>query len=73
MGGRMSASHEPLQAIGEQMRAASAPMQELGAQMKVLGEEQGRLSRAADASVKSVIDRALREGKAERSDRMSAY
>jgi beta-lactamase regulating signal transducer with metallopeptidase domain/predicted nucleic acid-binding Zn-ribbon protein len=73
MGSRMSASHEPLKAISEQMREASAPMKELGEQMKVLGEEQGRLSRAADASVRTVIDRALREGKAERSDRISAY
>ena len=72
-GERMRAAHAPMQALGEQMREAGEPMQALGEKMRVLGKQQERLSRQADATVRTVIEQALRDGKAERSDRLMAY
>ena len=77
LGAQMSAeseglrsAHEPMQRLGEKMRAEGEPMREIGEKMGVLGKEQERAARQADAKVQGVIERALREGKAERSDRL---
>lgn len=73
LGAQMSAesetlrsAREPMQQLGEKMRAEGEPMRELGEKMGVLGKEQERAARQADAQVQQVIERALREGKAER-------
>ena len=66
-GDHMRSAHEPMQQLGEKMRAEGEPMREIGEKMGALGKQQERLARQADAQVQQVIERALREGKAERS------
>lgn len=70
--GRLREMHAPMERLGAQMREAGEPMRELGEKMKVLGEEQERLAHQADARVQQLIERALREGKAERAAHVSA-
>jgi beta-lactamase regulating signal transducer with metallopeptidase domain len=57
IGARMSA-------LGEQMGKLGAQMGTLGAEQGRLGAEQGRIAAEADRKVKSIIDEALRDGKA---------
>jgi len=61
---QMDAAHKPMEALSRQMEEASKPMQALGQQMEVLGQQQEKLSREADRVVRTLIDDALKSGKA---------
>lgn len=63
-GAKIAASHAPMKDISRQMAEASKPMAELGRRMGELGGEQAKASRAAEATMKSLIEEALKNGKA---------
>ena len=61
---RMQAAHEPIQALSREMEQASKPMEALSQQMEALGRQQEKLSRQADRTIRTLIDDALKTGKA---------
>lgn len=61
---RMQAAHEPIQALSREMEQASKPMEALSQQMEALGKQQEKLSLQADRTIRTLIDDALKTGKA---------
>lgn len=70
-GEQLERAHQPMEALGKQMEVAGKPMEALGDKMEVLGEQMDVLSKEADRKVKRLIDEAIRNGKAVRTDSIS--
>lgn len=64
LGSELERVHAPMQTLGEEMEVAGKPMEDLGAQMEVLGKEMEVLSDTANRQTLTLIDQALRDGKA---------
>lgn len=65
LGTELERVHAPMQTLGEEMEVAGKPMEDLGAQMEALGKDMETLSDAANRQTLTLIDQALRDGKAE--------
>jgi phage-related tail protein len=66
LGAQLETVHAPMEALGREMELAGKPMEALGAQMEVLGKQMEALSDAANRETLSLIDQAVRDGKAQR-------
>ena len=62
---RMEQQRAPMRANTEEMNATSAPMNRIGEQMSAVGKRIEREARVADRQVRSLIDEAYRDGRAE--------
>lgn len=69
-GRQIEVAHAPMEAIGKEMEVASEPMEALGDQMSLLGDQMEKLSDSANRQTLSLIDRAVRDGKAEAIERL---
>jgi beta-lactamase regulating signal transducer with metallopeptidase domain/predicted nucleic acid-binding Zn-ribbon protein len=62
---RMAEQAAPREALAREMEAASAPMQDIGERMQGVGERIERAAHVADRQVRTLIDQAYRDGRAE--------
>jgi Zn-dependent protease with chaperone function/predicted nucleic acid-binding Zn-ribbon protein len=62
---RMAEQAAPREALGREMEAAGKPMHDIGEQMQGVGARIERAARVADGQVRSLIDQAYRNGRAE--------
>lgn len=65
MSARMAEQAAPREALAREMEAASKPMNSIGERMQGVGQRIERAARAADRQVRSLIDQAWRDGRAE--------
>jgi beta-lactamase regulating signal transducer with metallopeptidase domain/predicted nucleic acid-binding Zn-ribbon protein len=65
MSARMAEQAAPREALAREMEAASKPMNSIGEQMHGVGQRIERAARAADRQVRSLIEQAWRDGRAE--------
>lgn len=63
-GAKIRPDRELMQALSSKMREAGKPMSELGRQMGVLAGEQSKASRAAEQLTRSLVQDAIKSGKA---------
>lgn len=62
---RMQAQQAPMEALSRQMEAASRPMDAIGRDMNAVGQRIDRAAKVADRQVRSLIDNAWRDGRAQ--------
>ena len=62
---RMQAQQAPMDALSREMEAASRPMDAIGRDMSAVGQRMDRAAKVADRQVRSLIDQAWRDGRAQ--------
>jgi beta-lactamase regulating signal transducer with metallopeptidase domain len=62
---RMQAQQVPMEALSREMEAASKPMDAIGRDMGAVGQRIERAAKVADRQVRSLIDQAWRDGRAQ--------
>ena len=62
---RMQAQQVPMEALSREMEAASRPMDAIGRDMGAVGQRIDRAAKVADRQVRSLIDQAWRDGRAQ--------
>jgi beta-lactamase regulating signal transducer with metallopeptidase domain len=62
---RMQAQQVPMEALSREMEAASRPMDAIGRDMDAVGQRIDRAAKVADRQVRSLIDQAWRDGRAQ--------
>jgi beta-lactamase regulating signal transducer with metallopeptidase domain len=65
LGERMQAQQAPMEALSREMEAASAPIDAIGRDMRAVGQRIDRAAKVADRQVRSLIDQAWRDGRAQ--------